>query len=45
MAAAECKTGMDTRTSTELMICASLNVQVPEASRGNSRPLKKQAGL
>ena len=44
-AAAECNTGMDTRAMTEETICASRNVQVPLETRGNSNPLKKQAGL
>lgn len=44
-AAAECRTGMDTRAITDETMCASRRVQVPLETRGKSRPLKKQAGL
>lgn len=44
-AAAECKTGIDTRAMTDETMCASRSVHVPVAMSGNSNPLKKQAGL
>lgn len=44
-AAAECRTGMDTRAITEETMCASRRVQVPLETSGKSSPLKKQAGL
>ena len=44
-AAAECKTGMETRTRTLEMMWASLRVHLPPETRGNRKPLKKAAGL
>lgn len=44
-AAAECKTGIETLETTLEMMWASRSVQVPLPTRGNNKPLKKQAGL
>ena len=44
-AAAEWRTGTDTRTRTEEMIVASRRVQLPSVKSGNRKPLKKAAGL
>lgn len=44
-AAAEWRTGIETRVMTLETMCASRRVHVPPATRGKSSPLKKQAGL
>lgn len=44
-AAAECKTGIETRTITLETMCASRRVHVPSLTNGNKKPLKKAAGL
>lgn len=44
-AAAEWRTGTDTRTRTEETIVASRSVQLPSVRSGNKKPLKKAAGL
>lgn len=44
-AAAECRTGIETRAMTLETMAASRKVHVPLATRGKRRPLKKQAGL
>lgn len=44
-AAAECRTGMDTRASTEAIMVAARSVQLPSVSNGNRNPLKNAAGL
>ena len=43
-AAAECNTGIDTRTKTLEMICASRRVHCP-STRGKRRPLNQALGL
>lgn len=45
IATAECSSGMDTRTRTADMICASRNVHVPLSTRGNKKPLNQACGL
>ena len=44
-AAAEWRTGTDTRTRTEEIMSASRRVQLPSVKRGKRKPLKKAAGL
>ena len=44
-AAAEWRTGTETRVRTDPTIWASLRVQVPDWQRGKRNPLKKAAGL
>jgi hypothetical protein len=45
IAAAECRTGTETRTRTAEMMCASRSVQVPLPTKGNRNPLNHAAGL
>ena len=44
-AAAEWRTGTETRTKTEETIVASRSVQFPSVRSGNRNPLKNAAGL
>jgi len=44
-AAAEWRTGTETRASTADTMCASRSVQVPLATKGNRKPLNHAAGL
>lgn len=44
-AAAEWRTGIETRAITLETMCASRRVHVPPPTRGKSNPLKKHAGL
>lgn len=45
IATAECSRGMETRTRTAEMMCASRKVHVPLPTRGKRKPLNQACGL